>query len=119
MLYGCVITKQIQPTENRINPSNEAVTYTYDGEFDPYIFPTWEFMDEWICQHGDYHFVAKNPNPDSNIHYVEVENTTNEYGNYVIIGYWYTNVKSGIQYVFKYYEPKNRFIQVNPATGNL
>lgn len=91
--------------------------YTYDGEFDPVVFFSWDYVDTKYCIEGHRHDLWNNPNKNSDVKSVEaIGEWSVKQNNWILIRYGY--IKNNIEYIFDLDKQKNHYRQIKPDTLN-
>lgn len=115
LLFGCATiatnkTTVTEPKKSEWVVSGES-NYTYDGNYDPAMFATWEEIKRYRCPKGHTHVLFSNPVSPNAIQYVEmvfIETNTRR----LLIGYAYSC--DGVQYMFVLNLKNNHYTQIKP-----
>jgi len=106
LLLGCaaqqVTTEMIRPT----------VPYTYDGEFDPFVFLNWDVLGDVVTCEDHRHIFLENPDKSSSVELIEILFKMSKEGHIMLKAYRY--FKYGVWYVFALDE-HNHFEQIEPS----
>ena len=111
--FGCAtLASKGDTTVQKTFDIHQASQYTYDGEFDPAVFFSWEVVKIVNCPSNHYHFFLKNPDTSSDVPLVETMNIKKDNDNYTLIAYRY--LKNGEKYVFGLDRTRAHYEQLLP-----
>lgn len=114
IVAGCAMAA-VAPVDNVIVDSvipDTSSTYTYDGEFDPMVFFSWDIILKEVCPRGHTHYFLQNPDKESDVTIVETMNIDKGGGTMMLVAYRY--VKNGERYIFSLDLEKGHYGRVLP-----
>jgi len=91
--------------------------YTYDGEFDPTVFFSWDVVEVSVYEDEYIYFDLRNPDQDADVKAARTINIPSQYDSesVILIAYWY--FKGDVKYMFVLEEDRAHYAQVLPDWG--
>lgn len=95
----------------------DVMEYTYDGEFDPTVFFSWDVVEVSVYEDEYIYFDLRNPDQDADVKAARTINIPSQYDSesVILIAYWY--FKGDVKYMFVLEEDRAHYAQVLPDWG--